>query len=80
MVFGVVMLVELTYRVTLDAGHAGGGLFGFRLDNGSAAPWAFAVCVLLANLAAFEYYRRGFRRTWDTLQQEIEDRLGDGAT
>jgi branched-chain amino acid transport system permease protein len=76
---GVVLLVELTYHVTLDLGHAPARLFGFPIEPGSASPWAFAVCVLLASLAAFAYYRRGFRRCWDSIQQEIEDQTGNGS-
>jgi len=77
---GTVMLVELTYHVTLDVGPPGASLFGVRLDTASPAPWAFAICVLLANLAAFGFYRRGFRRAWDAVQQEIEDRRREGAS
>jgi branched-chain amino acid transport system permease protein len=72
--FGAVMLVELTYHVTLNVGQgASVRLFGFLFDATRANAWVFAASVFLAASAAFEYYRRRFKEQWDAVQVEIED-------
>jgi branched-chain amino acid transport system permease protein len=71
---GAVMLIELMYHVTLDVGQGPQArLFGFVLDTRSASTWVFATSLFLAAAAAFEYYRRRFKRQWDEVQVEIED-------
>jgi branched-chain amino acid transport system permease protein len=78
MALGGAMLIELTYHVTLDAGQGSVlSLFGFPMDTNAAGPWAFAATVLLSSLAAFAFYQRGFRRTWEAIQQEIENSVRD---
>jgi branched-chain amino acid transport system permease protein len=78
MALGGAMLIELTYHVTLDAGQGSVlSLFGFPMDTSAAGPWAFAATVLLSSLAAFAFYRRGFRRSWEAIQQEIENSIRD---
>ena len=78
MALGGAMLIELTYLVTLDAGQGSVlSLFGFPMDTDAAGPWAFAATVLLSSLAAFAFYQRGFRRTWEAIQQEIENSVRD---
>jgi branched-chain amino acid transport system permease protein len=72
--FGAVMLVELTYHVTLNVGQGDRvRLFGFLFDATRANAWVFATSVFLAASAAFEYYRRRFKEQWDAVQVEIED-------
>ena len=75
------MLIELTYHVTLDAGQGSvRALFGIPAGHRHAGPWVFAAFVLLAEPCAFEYYRRGFSRSWDEIQIEIEDWIRDNPT
>jgi branched-chain amino acid transport system permease protein len=72
--FGTVMLIELTYHVTLNVGQGNSvRLFGFLFDTTRANAWVFATSVFLAAGAAFEYYRRRFKEHWDAVQVEIED-------
>ena len=81
MVLGAIMLIELTYHVTLDTGQGPvARLFGIPLDTDTPGPWVFASFVLLSGAIAFEYYRRNFRRCWDEIQVEIEDWIRDNPT
>ena len=81
MALGIVMLIELTYHVTLDAGQGSMvSLFGFPLDTVSPGPWVFAAALLGSSLVAFAYYQHGFRRSWDAIQQEIEALVRDSPT
>jgi branched-chain amino acid transport system permease protein len=78
MTLGVIMLIELTYHVTLDTGQGPvTWLFGIPMDTGTPGPWVLAAFVLLAGAMAFEYYRRSFARCWDEIQIEIEDWIRD---
>ncbi len=81
MVLGAIMLIELTYHVTLDTGQGPvARLFGIPLDTDTPGPWVFASFVLLSGAIAFEYYRRNFQRCWDEIQVEIEDWIRDNPT
>ena len=81
MLLGAVMLIELTYHVTLDTGQGSiARLFGIPFDTDMPGPWVLAAFVLLAGAIAFEYYRRNFRRRWDEIQVEIEDWVRDNPT
>jgi branched-chain amino acid transport system permease protein len=78
MTLGVIMLIELTYHVTLDTGQGPvTWLFGIPMDTATPGPWVLAAFVLLAGAVAFEYYRRHFSRCWDEIQIEIEDWVRD---
>ncbi len=81
MALGAVMLIELTYHVTLDTGQGPiARMFGIPFDTGTPGPWALAAFVLLSGAIAFEYYRRNFQRCWDEIQVEIEDWIRDNPT
>lgn len=72
--FGVVLIIELMYHVTLNVGQGPEvRLFGFSFDTTRAPGWVFAVSTLAAAAAAFEFYRRRFKQQWDDAQVEIED-------
>jgi len=71
---GVVLLIELTYHVTLDIGQGPlMRLFGLPLDTSAPGPWVLAAFVLVSGFVAFDYYRRRFARCWHDVQVEIED-------
>ena len=81
MMLGAVMLIELTYHVTLDTGQGPvARLFGIPFDTGTPGPWVLAAFLLLSGAIAFDYYRRNFRRCWDEIQVEIEDWIRDNPT
>jgi len=72
--FGVVLIIELMYHVTLNVGQGPEvRLFGFLFDTARAPGWVFALSTLAAAAAAFEFYRRRFKQQWDDAQVEIED-------
>ena len=72
--FGIVLIIELMYHVTLNVGQGPEvRLFGFSFDTARAPGWVFAVSTLAAAAAAFEFYRRRFKQQWDEAQVEIED-------
>ena len=72
--FGIVLIIELMYHVTLNVGQGPEvRLFGFSFDTTRAPGWVFAVSTLAAAAAAFEFYRRRFKQQWDDAQVEIED-------
>ncbi len=76
--FGTVLIIELTYHVTLNVGQGPEvRLFGFPFDTTRAPGWAFAVLMLAAAGIAFEFYRRRLKRQWDDVQVEIEDWIRD---
>ena len=69
---GVVLLIEMTYHVTLGIG--GGSsirILGFPFDTARAESWVFAVVLAAAGGVAFEYMRRRFRREWHAIAVEI---------
>jgi branched-chain amino acid transport system permease protein len=71
---GVVLLIEMTYHVTLGIGTSPSvRVFGFPFDTGRGESWAFAAALVTAGGAAFEYMRRRFVRAWDAVAIEIED-------
>ena len=76
LLIGVVMLIEMSYHMTLNfASGSQMRLFGFEVDAASAGVWAVAVLITLAGAAAFEWRRRDFRRVWDAVQSTIEEQL-----
>jgi branched-chain amino acid transport system permease protein len=77
---GIVLLIELTYHVTLNIGQGPVvPVFGFGFDTGRPNAWVFAVGATAAAAVAFDHYRRRFRREWDKVQVEIEDSIRDNS-
>jgi branched-chain amino acid transport system permease protein len=71
---GVVLLIEMTYHVTLGIGTSPRvRVFGFDFDTGRGESWVFAAALLLAGGTAFEYMRRRFVHAWNAIAIEIED-------
>jgi len=73
---GVVMVVEMSYHLTLNfASGSTMRLFGFRIDSAAPEVWLLAIGVLVAGAASFEAMRRDFAREWGAVQAEIEERM-----
>lgn len=73
MLAGVGAIVEMVYRLQLDAnGESTLRFFGLMLDSRGTASWVGAVAVAAVGFAAFEVCRRRFAHTWGTVQAEIE--------
>jgi branched-chain amino acid transport system permease protein len=78
---GAILLIELTYHITLDTGLGPvTRLFGIPMDTSAAGPWVFATVTLLSGAIAFDYYRRRFGERWSEIQIEIEDWVRDNPT
>lgn len=76
--FGVVLMIEMTYHLTLDIALGPViTIFGFPYDTGRPEAWVFAAGVVAGSAIAFEYMRRRFKREWDQVQIEIEDWIRD---
>ncbi|GAB4469101.1 MAG: hypothetical protein OHK0044_10940 [Burkholderiaceae bacterium] len=76
--FGVVLMVEMTYHLTLDIALGPVvTVFGFPYDTGRPEAWVFAASVVAGGAIAFEYMRRRFKAEWDQVQIEIEDWIRD---
>ena len=73
---GVVMVVEMSYHLTLNfASGSKMRLFGFPIDSAAPEVWLLATGVLVAGAASFEVMRRYFAREWGAVQAEIEERM-----
>jgi branched-chain amino acid transport system permease protein len=73
---GVVMVVEMSYHLTLNfASGSKMRLFGFQIDSAAPEVWLLATGVLVAGAASFEVMRRYFAREWGAVQAEIEERM-----
>ena len=73
MLAGVGAIVEMVYRLQLDAnGESTLRFFGLMLDSRGTASWVGAVAVAAVGFAAFEVCRRRFAHAWGTVQAEIE--------
>jgi branched-chain amino acid transport system permease protein len=76
--FGVVLMIEMTYHLTLDIALGPVvTVFGFPYDTGRPEAWVFAAAVVAGSAIAFEYMRRRFKAEWDQIQIEIEDWIRD---
>jgi len=72
---GVVMVVEMSYHLTLNfAAGSRMRLFGFEVDSAAPGIWLLALGVLAAGALGFEVMRRRFAREWGAVQAEIEER------
>lgn len=73
---GVVMVVEMSYHLTLNfASGSKMRLFGFPIDSAAPEIWLLAIGVLVAGALSFEAMRRYFAREWGAVQAEIEERM-----
>ncbi|MEO8081494.1 MAG: branched-chain amino acid ABC transporter permease [Caldimonas sp.] len=73
MLAGFGAIIEMVYRLQLEAGSATTMRFlGVPLDARGTESWVGATLLAAAGFAAFEFCRRRFARTWGAVQTEIE--------
>ncbi len=73
---GVVMVVEMSYHLTLNfAAGSRMKLFGLPVDSAAPETWILAAAILLPGALLFETMRRRFRDEWGAVQAEIEERV-----
>jgi branched-chain amino acid transport system permease protein len=71
---GLVMAVEMTYHLTLEASNGPVmRLFGFETDASSANPWVICIALLIGGVLMFEPMRRKFVQDWSDVQVAIEE-------
>jgi branched-chain amino acid transport system permease protein len=71
---GVIMIIEMTYHLTLEAANGTvRPIFGFQVDTAGVTAWLIALSLLIGGVLIFEPMRRYFKKTWDTIAEEIEE-------
>ncbi|HET7774095.1 MAG TPA: branched-chain amino acid ABC transporter permease, partial [Burkholderiaceae bacterium] len=71
---GVIMVIEMTYHLTLEAANGTvRSLFGFQMDTAGVTAWIIAASLLVGGSLIFEPMRRRFKAEWDAIAEEIED-------
>lgn len=76
---GFVMLVEMTYRLSLDAAHGTAmTAFGVSFEATAAPAWLIAVSMLLVGGALFAKLRDPFMEAWGDAQAELERQSARG--
>ena len=76
LLLGVVMVVEMSYHLTLDfAAGSRMRLLGFDVDSAAPEAWVLAAGVLVAGALSFDAMRRDFVREWGAVQAGIEEQV-----
>jgi len=76
LLLGVVMVVEMSYHLTLDfAAGSRMTLLGFDVDSAAPEAWVLAAGVLVAGALSFDAMRRDFVREWGAVQAGIEEQV-----
>ncbi len=71
---GAVALIEMLYRVTLDAGtNPVMRLFGLTVDSAAPPAWLVGGALVVGGALAFRAIRKPFQNIWGTVNSEIED-------
>jgi branched-chain amino acid transport system permease protein len=74
LVLGVVMVIEMTYHLTLEAANGTvRNIFGFQVDTAGVTGWMIALSLVIGGALIFEPMRRYFKHTWDKIAEEIEE-------
>ena len=70
---GFVMLIEMTYRLSLDAAHGTSlSLLGLRVDAASTPAWLIAIFMLAVGGLFFLRLRGAFLESWEDAQASLE--------
>ncbi len=76
---GFIMLIEMTYRLSLDAAHGTSlHVFGISVEATAAPAWLCAIVMLLIGGIFFLKCRKPFLNVWGDAQAETERALRGG--
>ncbi len=76
---GFVMLIEMTYRLSLDAAHGTAlNVFGISVDASSVSAWLLAQALLLIGGGFFLKLRGAFLDVWGDAQAALEQSAAGG--
>ncbi len=76
---GFVMLIEMTYRLSLDAAHGTAlNVFGISVDASSVSAWLLALTLLLIGGGFFLKLRGAFLDVWGDAQAALEQSATGG--
>ena len=76
---GFVMLIEMTYRLSLDAAHGTSlNLFGLNVDAASIPGWLIAISMLLVGGVLFLRLRGAFLDVWEDAKATLERHSAGG--
>ena len=76
---GFVMLIEMTYRLSLDAAHGTAlNVFGISVDASSVSAWLLALALLLIGGGFFLKLRGAFLDVWGDAQAALEQSAAGG--
>jgi branched-chain amino acid transport system permease protein len=76
MLFGLVISIEMLYKLTLDSIVSSQmRLFGFNLDAAAPSGWFVAGAILAIGGFGFYHARRAFALSWAEAGLEIEDQI-----
>ncbi|HJV84057.1 MAG TPA: branched-chain amino acid ABC transporter permease [Noviherbaspirillum sp.] len=72
--FGIVMMIEMLYHLTLDAANGTEmKLFGFTVDTAAPSGWFAAAVLLAVGGFGFWHARKSFQQAWGDVNSEIEE-------
>ena len=74
--FSVVMLIEMTYHLSLESAQGTSiKLFGAQIDTAQPIGWLIAAVTFIAGIILFICSRTPFMDAWDEANAEIERRI-----
>lgn len=78
--FSVVMLIEMTYHLSLESAQGTSiQLFGAQIDTAQASGWLIASIAFIVGVVVFLRSRTSFMDAWDEANAEIERRIAGSA-
>ena len=71
-----IMVIEMLYHLTLDAGNGTVmRLFGTQVDTAAIIPWAITAVLAVIGIVAFRAVQPGFVQVWGDANSEIEEAI-----
>jgi branched-chain amino acid transport system permease protein len=74
--FGIVMMIEMLYKLTLDSiTSTEMSLMGFTVNTAAPAGWFVAATILAMGAFGFHYAKKAFQHSWGEVSTEIEEQI-----